>query len=761
MHHPLSSSPSPHPSEALLRLSHAALQSRRPQEAIELARRAVSLDARHLASHLMLAQALRRAGAPLEAMALCEQVLGWAPHPVPVLTELALAQRHADRLADAEATYRRALTIEDHHAALHHNLANLLQRRQARSEAEHHYRQAIALMPGMAEAHTELGNLLVSQAGRETEGRLCYAQALAVRPDFLPAWQRLNASLASGDVASGLLALQQQAGHLQASTQLMHSMADAALRLDPANPLGHYAKGMALRLQGDLQSALPWLEQAWALPETHPLHRQSVFMHTISLMEMGENGRAIEGARRLLALAVDDAERAKAHQLLGGLVLEQGQADQAIALYRQAVTLDPGFLPSRISLCAAHLYAEGDLAMQQALIAKALIGGMLDTAPAAPHANAPQPERRLRIGYLSGDFRQHSCAYFLAPLLRHHRASACEVYAYATELHEDHVTERLRAMVGESRWRRAAALSDDALAQAIRADGIDILVDLAGLTDGNRLKVLAMKPAPVILNWLGFLGSNGLAAMDGRITDDAVDPDGGTDAGAAGEPALRLPRPYLCYEPPETVPDVMPPPMLQRGYATFGSFNSLAKLSDACVANWAAVLQAIPGSRLMVKSKALKDEGMQAALRARLSAQGIASDRVILEGWRPHTASHLQAYGDVDVALDSSPFNGVTTTCEASWMGVPVVSLVGRSPAERQGLTLLTALGRPELAVHSRAELVAACQALIADPQKLAEDRLSARARMQASPLMNGPDFAVAMESAYRQAWQQWCQRMG
>jgi protein O-GlcNAc transferase len=273
--------------------------------------------------------------------------------------------------------------------------------------------------------------------------------------------------------------------------------------------------------------------------------------------------------------------------------------------------------------------------------------------------------------------------------------------------------------------------------------------------------VMARKAAPIQINWLGYLGPVGLQAIDHTLTDALVDPVDLDDPANRGDearaPALRLDRTYVCYTPPTDAPPVSSPPMLTRGFPTFGSFNALAKLSEPCLALWCKVLHAVPTARLLIKSKPLRDQGVRDGVLARLLAHGVSAERIILKGWEQETSHHLDVYGEVDVALDSSPFNGVTTTCEASWMGVPVVSLVGGTRASRQGLTLLSALGCREQATHSELDFVEQCRQLVADPARLAEQRAQLREHMRASPLMDGAGFAQSVEACYRRVWQAWC----
>lgn len=741
--------------DPLLTLALVALQAGQHRQAQALATQALQGNPRLVPAYLVLSKASRAGGQVDLAIQHCHAALSIAPGSVPALIEMAVSQRQAGLTDEAEQTYRQAIGLAPSEAVLHHNLANLLQRRGAWPESETHYLQALALAPHFVEAHTELGRLREAQ-GQHDDARQSYAQALALRPDFAPAWKLLNASLNQSDPVQGIHDLQRGAPDGQTSPRVLMVMANAALRLDPDNALGHYTLGLSLRLQGQLVEAMVPLEKALALAPPHGIAQQCLYLLTLCLMDRGDITAALPRAQSLLTLSEAQEEQAKSHQLLASLHFEAGDLARAWPAYRQAIELAPNFLPAKASFCAANLYAAGVDAAQQQQLANDLIGPIEHGITPRRHGNDREPTRRLRVGYLSGDFREHSCAYFLEPLLKHHDPAQVELFAYVTERAEDEVTQRLKQHMAH--WHRVFDLSDDALATRIQEDGIDILVDLAGLTDGSRLPALARKPAPVQISWLGYLGPTGLRAIDHRLTDELVDdPRLGTMSPPGRDAPLRLPRPYLCYQPPLDAPPVTEPPMLKRGYPTFGSFNALTKLSEPCLALWCKVLHALPDARLLIKTRALRDDALRESLLARLAAHGLDPERVTLMGWSPATAHHLALYGDIDVALDSTPFNGVTTTCEASWMGVPVVSRVGDTIAARQGLTLLHALGCADQAVDSDEAFVQRCLDLVAHPQALALQRADLRDRMAASPLMDGAGFARSVEAAYRGAWQDWC----
>jgi predicted O-linked N-acetylglucosamine transferase (SPINDLY family) len=353
----------------------------------------------------------------------------------------------------------------------------------------------------------------------------------------------------------------------------------------------------------------------------------------------------------------------------------------------------------------------------------------------------------LRIGYVSPDLRNHSVAYFFEPVLDRHDREGFEIFCYHLAAGEDGVTQRLKA--SGAQWRNCFGEADEAIARRIRDDGIDILVDLAGHTANQRLGVFARKPAAVQMSWLGFPSTIGLPAIDYRITDMQVDLPGYEAFNV--ETPLRLPFSYFCYRP-GPAPQVAPPPCLSRGSVTFGSFNNLSKLSLAAIGLWSRVLLAVPGSTLLLKGKGLGEAGARGRVEQAFAQCGVPAERLDLNGWENSAESHLARYHDVDIALDSYPYNGATTTCEALWMGVPVVSLAGRSHASRMGLSLLTAAGLAELACADEAGFVVAAAALAVDHDRLAAWRQSMRERLQASPLMDERGFTRALEDLYRQA---------
>ena len=367
--------------------------------------------------------------------------------------------------------------------------------------------------------------------------------------------------------------------------------------------------------------------------------------------------------------------------------------------------------------------------------------------------NPPDPERRLQIGYLSPDLRYHPVASFLAPILAHHDRDRVEVTGYADHPAEDAMTARLRGYAAH--WRRCHGWSDQRLAEQIAADGIDILVDLAGHTAGNRASLLKVKPAPLQALYIGYPCTSGLATMDYLISDRWVSPPDKDNLYT--ETVCRQPGGFWCFEPPEQAPPVAPLPMLRNGCPTFGSFNNLPKLSPTTVALWVRVLEAVPAARLVLQALAFADAPTREQVRERFAARGIDPGRLDLREPTLAFDRFLAGYSEIDIALDPLPFNGGTTTCQALWMGVPVITLPGEHFHSRMGLSILRQLELDELVADSAKDYVRTAAVLAADHGRLTALRRTLRERMRASSLCDGPGAARALEASYRTMWRAWC----
>ena len=463
----------------------------------------------------------------------------------------------------------------------------------------------------------------------------------------------------------------------------------------------------------------------------------------------GRMTEAVEWRRKAIALRPEDA--ALGADLATSLIF-LGRKDEGLELFRRAV--ETSVSP------AIHSMALMNLHYQPSLDNRALFEQHRRWADRhAPlslartdHPNDRDPDRRLRIGYVSPDFRTHPVAFFFEPLLDGHDRTVVEVFGYSQVACPDPVTWRLQARFDST--RNICGLDDRAVATLIENDRIDVLVDLAGHTGGNRLTVFSYRAAPVQVTYLGYPDTTGMGQMDYRLTDELSTP--AELQRFYTEQLAYLPEGFLCYRPPEWAPQVPPPPCSTRGTVTFGSFNDACKVNAPLMVLWARVLAATPGSRLLFKSRAGDDPQVRAIFLEQLQQAGIPADRVTMAGQRP-AIEYMRLYDQVDIALDTFPYNGTTTTCDALWMGVPVVTLVGGHHAGRVGLSILSRLGLETLAARSADEYVEKAAALAQDVRALEKTRASIRPVMMDSLLCNGRAFASAVEDAYRQMWRVWC----
>jgi len=462
----------------------------------------------------------------------------------------------------------------------------------------------------------------------------------------------------------------------------------------------------------------------------------------------------LDGALRCSDAAIRLApDRAEPRYNLGLLLHELGDHAGAEKLYREAIRIAPAFEPAQDSLICLldqmHGVDPQTMLAQRREWARRYAG----TESCGAHANSRDPERVLRIGYVSADFRGHSSAYFLEPLFAHHDAAKVCVHCYDNWPDEDAVTQRLKRLVHA--WRDIHALDDERAAALIVADGIDVLVDLSGHTLGHRLGVFARRPAPVQATYMGYLGSTGLPAIRYRISDALLDPPGLTEA-MQTETVVRMRRCCVCFGPERGVPPPNRLPALQNGALTFGSLNARTKLNEAVLALWAKLLIEIPAARLIMVVDYGAHKAVAKALRDRFARAGVDPQRIDVRGRQP-LAAYFSIFREIDVALDPFPYNGGTTTLHSLWMGVPVITLAGRWALARSGLTIMENARLSEFVARTEEGYIGIARRCATDLPWLAALRGELRSRFDAAPFADAAGTARALEAVYRSIWRDWC----
>lgn len=591
--------------------------------------------------------------------------------------------------------------------------------------------RAIAADGSVARYHYMLGCAL-QDAGRVREAADAFRKALSLEPGLARAQNNLGCLLeAGGDAAAAMQCY------------------EAALRAEPGLANALYNRGNLNRLRGHAAQAQEDIGRALALEPQQAAWRcvlGEVLVVQWKLDAAAANYRAV--------LEVDPGD-VRARFGLGNSLLMMGRPDEAETCFRRAIAESPNFVAAHSNLLLCLHYRKGDqgraLYEEHIAWAKRHAGGIATGSFGADFDRSPA--RPLNVGYVSPNFEEHSVASFLEPLLATHDRAGFRIFCYSNVANPDPVTRRLSALCDV--WRDIHRLGDDEAARLIREDRIDILIDLAGHTGGARPLLFARGPAPVQATWLGYPDTTGLERMDYRITDADADPEGEADA-RHSERLLRLATGFLCFAPHADSPQVALSPVFKVGHITFGCFNSLPKVTPELIALWSKILAGVPRSRLVLKAHALDSDEARRAVRGHFERAGVDGDKVELRGPDASSHDHLARYGTVDIALDTYPYHGTTTSCEALWMGVPVVSLAGRTHVSRVGVSILARVGLSELVAASPDEYVMKAIALARDPGRLRELRGGLRERMRASPLLDSAGFARGLEAAYRQMWARW-----
>ncbi|MBM4147289.1 MAG: tetratricopeptide repeat protein [Nitrospira sp.] len=522
-----------------------------------------------------------------------------------------------------------------------------------------------------------------------------------------------------------------------------------ALRLNPNNADIYFNLGNVLRIRGEPDKAIESYNHALAI---NPHHTDALLNKGFIFQMQGNFEKAIECYKQLLQINPRSIE---ALNNLGNLLKDIGQLNDAEMCFRRVIETDPNFpVPYSNLLFLMNYNSRFDA---KSIFSEHLNFARIFAEPITStfsYIDKRRRNSRLKIGYVSPDFRQHSVSYFIVPVLETHNREQFELFCYATVPIQDDVTRRIQNHIDQ--WQTIAGMSDKQAAELINKDEIDILIDLAGHTSQNHILLFAHKPAPIQVTWLGYPATTGIAIMDYKIVDHYTDPPGMTEQ-FYSEELVRMPEGFLCYLPDKDSPEIVHLPALSAGHITFGSFNNFAKVTPEIIAFWTDILKAIPGSRMIIKSKGISDEMITDYIIDMFIQKGITADRIELLSWELSIRSHLETYNRIDIGLDTFPYNGTTTTCEALWMGVPVITLSGNTHASRVGMSLLSNIGLPELVAGTPDEYVKIAVDLARDLNRLQSLRERLRDMMAYSPLMNKTRFIMNLENCYRTMWEKWC----
>ncbi len=686
----------PDHAEAINLLGVIAGQKGEHQAAADKIAQAIAINPAKADFHVNLAEAYRGLKRFPEAIACCRRALELAPDDAGACHSLGNALRDNGQVEAAVECFQRAVQLNADFAEAHFNLADVLQRLGKFKEAFASYQRTISLQPNVAETFHKVGDGL-RRMGQFPSAIVCFRRAVELAPDR------------------------------------------AAF---------HNCLGCALKDRGQLDEAISCFRRAIELePECAEAHGNL----GLALQDQGRFSEGIACYQRALQIRPDFVAVLNG---LGCTFKEQGRLSEAIDCFRQALAADPASAFVRSNLLFASHYADEVTCEQLAEMHREY--DEIHASPLAttwrPHHNSPDPERRLRLGFLSPDFHQHPVAIFLIRILENLDREACEIVCYSHHTLGDKITARFRDV--SNTFHDVFGYSDEQLAEQIRDDGIDLLFDLAGHSGQNRLLVFARKPAPIQIAWIGYEGTTGLGAMDYLLADRYVVPEGMESY--YREKVVRMPEGYVCYDPPAAAPPVSNLPAVDKGYVTFGSFNNLVKITPAVISLWSEILRRLPESRLILKYKGLIDESVQRQFLEAFRRQQVAVERLILLPSSSY-ADYMAAYQQVDIALDTRPFSGSATTCDALWMGVPVITWPGETFASRHTFSHLSNIGLFEAIAQSRDDYVERALALAADLPRLAALRSGLRDRVAASPLCDGQRFAANLMPLLRDLWRQWC----
>lgn len=639
--------------------------------------------------------------------------------------QIAIAHHQAGRLQQAESIYRQILQADPEYADALHLSGVIAQQKGELDSAVELIGKAISINATVADYYNNLGIVLRKQ-GKLNAAAMSYQQAISLKPDYAEAHNNLGVVF-------------KWQGKLDAALECCHT----ALAIMPGYIDAHLNAGTLSRDLGKLDTAIEHIHKAIAIKSDSA---EAYNKFGLVLKEKGQLDESVSCYQKALSIRPGYAD---AYNGWGSALMEQGKQQLALIAYEKGLAFNPSHAPLHHSLIFAASRECADDGAKVFELSKRFGRQFESGLIRESHNNDKTPGKRLRIGYVSGDLCQHSVAYFISPILAHHDKQQVEIFCYYNHHATDHITHRLMALADH--WRSIFGISDDYAEQMIRQDAIDILVDLSGHTAYNRLLLFARKPAPVQVTWIGYPATTGLSAMDYRLTNSYINPPGWHDEYYT-ETLVRLSA-STCFQPEQPLPEIEPVPAWKNGYITFASFHTPNKITPTTMALWAQILAAIPNARLLQCPDTARNRMTQ-----QFQALGIAADRLEFLAKQP-MPRYLALHNKVDIMLDTFPYNGGTISRHSLWMGVPVLTLAGKSTASRVGLALMTQLGLTSFVAEREEDLVDHARRWAGDIEGLAQVRAGLRERMQHAPFSQFTLVVRELETAYRQMWRHWCEQ--
>ncbi|MCP4252934.1 MAG: tetratricopeptide repeat protein [Candidatus Scalindua sp.] len=646
----------------------------------------------NIGNALQIALKHHQAGQLQDAVSIYDQILQENPNHPDALNLSGLIAHQTNNNVKAAELINKAILNNPENPDYYYNLGIVLSALEKWKEAIHAYRQAIRLKPDYFEALNNLGNILREHSNTDSAIEI-YNKALKLKPDCVEVWNNL---------------------------------------------------GNVLKVQGKIENAIENYKKAIQIK---PNYAEAWNNLGSAISAQNRFKDAIEHYRHALKLKPDYAE---AWSNLGGVMEIIGEFNTSIESYRQALKYKPIAFSNLLYLLSYNVVCSPEQILEEHRNWGRIHEEKQKTDNFS-HTKSTDPNKRLRIGYVSSDFRKHALSFFFEPILKNHDKSHVETYCYSNVNEPDDITERLKTMADE--WCSTLEMNDSEVAQKIYDDKIDILIDLAGHTAKNRLIIFSYKPAPVQITYLGYCNTTGLKSMDYWITDTVLHPEDTVEL--AAEDIVRLQRCWTCYQPPVDAPEVKPD-MPANKIITFGSFNNVSKLNKKVIECWSQLLKDVANSRLVLKARQLADPFIQERISTQFAQNGINNEQLTL---LPSTPSYMADYNRIDIALDTFPRTGGVTTADSLWMGVPVITLAGQRYIERQGASILKAIGLDELITSTPEEYIAKAVTLAKDHKQRTELKASLRELMTNSPLCDGRDLAQALEITYRKMWHTWCEK--